>query len=151
MRPGELRPHRLHSHDGHQNHHDHRSHHGHHRHQDQQHHRQKGAALAYVLSLLVVVGVLVGLSWRIIRSNNAIAAIDRGDAQARLLAFAGVEYALAKIGPPGPKQDLGYSAENLTYRLPGFNVKVQHLDGKLPKELVCAHEKRVSAFGSRGT
>jgi len=34
---------------------------------------------------------------------------------------------------------------------PGFNVKVQHLDGKLPKELVCAHEKRVSAFGSRGT
>ncbi len=35
--------------------------------------------------------------------------------------------------------------------MPGFNVKVQHLDGKLPKELVCAHEKRVSAFGSRGT
>ncbi len=39
----------------------------------------------------------------------------------------------------------------LNYCYPGFNVKVQHLDGKLPKELVCAHEKRVSAFGSRGT
>ena len=46
----------------------------------------------------------------------------------------------------------GIIVESQTHNsTPGFNVKVQHLDGKLPKELVCAHEKRVSAFGSRGT
>jgi len=44
-----------------------------------------------------------------------------------------------------------YLGKDTTNVPPGFNVKVQHLDGKLPKELVCAHEKRVSAFGSRGT
>jgi hypothetical protein len=78
---------------------------------------QRGAALAYVLALLAVAGVLVGLTWRIIRSNNAIAAMDRGDVQSRLLALAGVDFALARIGPPGPAQDLGYAAENLAYRL----------------------------------
>jgi hypothetical protein len=79
--------------------------------------RQRGAALAYVLALLVIVGVLVGLTWRMVRSDNSIAAMDRGDAQARLLALTGVEYALAKIGPPGPGQDLGYACEALHYRL----------------------------------
>lgn len=78
---------------------------------------QRGAALAYVLALLAIIGVLVGLTWRIIRTNNAIAALDRGDAQARLSALSGVDYALAKIGPPGPAQDLAYTAENLAYRL----------------------------------
>ena len=58
--------------------------------------RQRGAALVYVLALLAITSVLVGLTWRIIRSNNAIAAMDRGDVQARLLALTGVDYALAK-------------------------------------------------------
>jgi hypothetical protein len=79
--------------------------------------RQRGAALVYVLALLVVTGILSGLTWRIIRSNNAIAALDRGDAQARLLALAGVDYAVAKIGPPGTGQNLAYAAEGLNYRL----------------------------------
>jgi hypothetical protein len=78
---------------------------------------QRGAALAYVLALSAIVGVLVGLTWRNIRTNNAISSLDRGDAQARLSALSGVDYALAKIGPPGPAQDLGYAAENLAYRL----------------------------------
>lgn len=78
---------------------------------------QSGAALAYVLALLALVGVLVGLAWRVIRSDNSISALERGDAQARLLALAGVDYALAKIGHPGPSQDLAYSCESLHYRL----------------------------------
>jgi hypothetical protein len=80
-------------------------------------HRQRGAALAYVLALLAIVGVLIGLTWRTLRANDALAALDRGDTQARLLALAGIDYALARIGPPGPAQDLGYSTENLAYRL----------------------------------
>jgi hypothetical protein len=80
-------------------------------------HRQRGAALAYVLALLAIVGVLIGLAWRTIRANDALAARNRGDAQARLLALAGIDYALARIGPPGPAQDLGYSTESLVYRL----------------------------------
>lgn len=79
--------------------------------------RQRGAVLVYVLALLVVTGILSGLAWRIIRSNNAIAALDSGDAQARLLALAGADYALAKIGPPGTGQNLAYAAEGLNYRL----------------------------------
>ena len=78
---------------------------------------QEGAALAYVVALLAIVSILVGLTWRIIRSNDAIASLDRGDAQARLLALSGVEYALTKIGPPGPGQNLGYATEGLKYRL----------------------------------
>lgn len=78
---------------------------------------QAGAALAYVVALLAIVGILVGLTWRIIRANDSIAATDRGDAQARLMALSGADYALAKIGPPGPDQNLGYAAEALNYRL----------------------------------
>ncbi|MDB5050702.1 MAG: hypothetical protein JWO30_3773 [Fibrobacteres bacterium] len=79
--------------------------------------RQRGAALAFVLALLVIIGILVGLTWRTIRSNNSLAAMDRGDAQARLLALAGADYAVAKVGPPGPTQDLGYASEGLHYSL----------------------------------
>jgi hypothetical protein len=79
--------------------------------------RQGGAALVYVLGLLVITGILSGMTWRIIRSDNTIAALDRGDAQARLLALAGVDYAVAKIGPPGAGQNLAYAAEGLNYRL----------------------------------
>lgn len=78
---------------------------------------QRGAALAYVLSLLAVMSILVGTVWRLIRADNALAARSRGEAQARLLAAAGLDYARSRIGPPGPAQDLGYAAESLRYRL----------------------------------
>lgn len=85
---------------------------------------QRGAALAYVVALLAIMGLLVGQTWRIIRSNNAIVALDLGDAQARMLAIAGVDYALARIGQPGPPEksrNLGYATEGLTYRLDDSN------------------------------
>jgi len=78
---------------------------------------QRGAALAYVLSLLAVMSILVGTVWRLIRADNALAARSRGEAQARLLAAAGLDYARSRIGPPGPGQDLGYATEGLQYRL----------------------------------
>jgi hypothetical protein len=78
---------------------------------------QRGAALAYVLSLLAVMSILVGTVWRLIRADNALAARSRGEAQARLLAAAGLDYARSRIGPPGPGQDLEYATESLQYRL----------------------------------
>ncbi|MBW8889828.1 MAG: hypothetical protein JF616_18875 [Fibrobacteres bacterium] len=78
---------------------------------------QRGAALAYVLSLLAIMSILVGTVWRLIRADNALAARSRGEAQARLLAAAGLDYARSRIGPPGPGQDLGYATEGLEYRL----------------------------------
>lgn len=78
---------------------------------------QRGAALAYVLALLALISFLVGMTWRMIRADNAITARDRGDSQARLIAFAGIDYALSRIGPPGPHQDLGYATDGLEYRL----------------------------------
>jgi hypothetical protein len=81
------------------------------------HGSQRGAALAYVLSLLAVMSILVGTVWRLIRSDNALAARNRGEAQARLLAAAGLDYARSRIGPPGPGRDLGYATEGLAYRL----------------------------------
>lgn len=90
---------------------------------------QRGAALVYVIALLAVIGILVGLAWRLIRTNNALAAMNRGEAQARLLALSGADYAISRIGPPGPAQDLGYAAENLEYRLDDrdrvFNLTVR--------------------------
>jgi hypothetical protein len=78
---------------------------------------QKGAALAYVIALLAIFGILVGYTWRFIRFNDKLVSLDRWDTQARLLSLSGLDYALAKIGPPGPKQNLGYAAEDLIYRL----------------------------------
>lgn len=90
---------------------------------------QRGAALVYVVALLAVIGILVGLAWRLIRTNNALSAMNRGEAQARLLALSGADYALSRIGPPGPAQDLEYAAENLEYRLDDsdrvFNLTVR--------------------------
>ncbi len=56
---------------------------------------------------------------------------------------------LVKLMPTIELIDL-YISDNIEaiFKNPGFNVKVQHLDGKLPKELVCAHGKRVSASWS---
>lgn len=81
------------------------------------HGSQRGAALVYVLSLMAVMSILVGTVWRMIRADNALAARSRGEAQARLLAAAGLDYARSRIGPPGPSQDLGYATEGLQYRL----------------------------------
>jgi hypothetical protein len=78
---------------------------------------QRGAALAYVLALLAVMSVLVGSVWRMIRTDNGLASRIRGDAQARLLSAAGLDYARSRIGPPGPDQDLGYATEGLDYKL----------------------------------
>jgi hypothetical protein len=80
---------------------------------------QRGAALAYVLALLAVMSALVGLVWRMIRADNALAARAAGEAQALLLAEAGLDYARSRIGPPGPRQDLGFATEGLDYRLDG--------------------------------
>jgi hypothetical protein len=81
------------------------------------HGSQRGAALVYVLSLMAVMSILVGTVWRLIRADNALAARSRGEAQARLLAAAGLDYARSRIGPPGPSQNLGYATEGLQYRL----------------------------------
>lgn len=78
---------------------------------------QRGAALAYVLSLLAVMSILIGTVWRLIRADNALASRSRGEAQARLLAAAGLDYARSRVGPPGPGQDLDYATEGLDYRL----------------------------------
>lgn len=78
---------------------------------------QRGAALAYVLALLAVMSVLVGTVWRMIRTDNGLASRSRGEAQARLLAAAGLDYARSRIGEPGPDQDLGYATEGLDYKL----------------------------------
>ena len=91
--------------------------------------RQRGATLIYVLTLLTIIGVLVGLTWRTIRYNNQLAAFNRGDAQARLLAKSGMDHALAKIGPAGAAQNLGFATEDLKYRLDGdekvFELRVR--------------------------
>lgn len=91
--------------------------------------RQRGATLIYVLTLLTIIGLLVGLTWRTIRSNNALAAFNRGDAQARLLALSGLDHALAKIGPAGSVQNLAFATEDLKYRLDGdkksFELRVR--------------------------
>ena len=63
---------------------------------------QRGAALAYVLALLAIVSMLVGLAWRMIRTDNALSARARGEAQAGLMASAGLDYARSRVGPPGP-------------------------------------------------
>jgi hypothetical protein len=90
---------------------------------------QRGAALVFVLALLTVIGILVGLAWRLMRTNNALSAMNRGEAQARLLALSGADYALSRIGPPGPRQDLDYATEGLEYRLDDsdrvFNLTVR--------------------------
>lgn len=78
---------------------------------------QRGAALAYVLALLAILSLLIGSAWRIIRADNALTSRDRGETQARLLAQTGLDHALFRIGPPGPRQDLAYATEGLEYRL----------------------------------
>jgi hypothetical protein len=78
---------------------------------------QHGAALAYVLALIAVMSLLVGTVWRMIRADNVLASRTRGDAQARLLAAAGLDYARSRIGSPGPNQDLSFATEGIDYRL----------------------------------
>lgn len=80
---------------------------------------RRGAALAYVVAVIAVLGILVGLGWRLIRANDRLVAVDRWDIQAGLLAQAGLDYAMDGIGPPGPSQDLGYATESLHYNLGG--------------------------------
>jgi hypothetical protein len=90
---------------------------------------QRGAALVYVLTLVTLIGLLVGLTWRTISINNSLAASNRGEVQARLLGVTGLELALAKIGPAGADQNLGFNTESLIYRLDGdaktFDLRVR--------------------------
>jgi hypothetical protein len=91
---------------------------------------QNGAALVYVLVLLGVAGILSGVAWRTIRADNALVETAVNNAQARLLALAGVEYALGQIGKPGTLQNLGYASEAVSYRLDSnhvFNLHVRTL------------------------
>lgn len=86
-------------------------------------HRQRGVALLYVIALVGIIGIMVGISWRMIKNGNTLATLNQADAQTRLLALAGMDYALAKIGPPGPFQDLNYSTEHLEYQFEGPDHK----------------------------
>lgn len=77
---------------------------------------QRGAALAYVLGLLAIFGLLTALVIRYTRFNDALVSRDRWDSQARLLAGSGLDYALSRIDPPGPALDLAYGSEGVDYR-----------------------------------
>jgi hypothetical protein len=91
--------------------------------------RSRGAALAYVMVLLALVGILVALGWRYIRFNDSLVTLDRWDTQALLLAHSGVDYALYRIGYPPDKQNLAYDTDSLDYRVEdsslAFNLAVK--------------------------
>lgn len=83
---------------------------------------QQGAALAYVLGILALFGLLTGLVIRYTRFNDALVARERWDAQARLLAHGGLDYALSRIDPPGPALDLAFTSEGVDYALENPNL-----------------------------
>lgn len=83
---------------------------------------QRGAALAYVLALLALLGVLTSLVIRYTRFNDALVARDRWDAQARLLAWSGIDHALSRIDPTGPPLDLGFATDGVEYRPEDANL-----------------------------
>ena len=82
----------------------------------------RGVALAYVVGALAVLGILVGLGWRMIRANDVLVALDRWDAEARLLAASGLDYALSQIGSAGSDQNLSYATDSLAYNLEDQNL-----------------------------
>lgn len=85
--------------------------------------RSRGAALVYVLVLVAISGILLGIVWKYFRFEGNLTAAGHWDSQARLVAASGIDYALSRIGPPGPKQDLGYSTAGLDYSLEDSDLK----------------------------
>lgn len=77
---------------------------------------QRGAVLAYVLGILAVFGLMIAGVLRSVRFNDSIVSRDRWDAQARLLAAGGLDFALSRIAPPGKPLDLAYATEKAEWQ-----------------------------------
>ncbi len=80
---------------------------------------EKGAALVYVLGLLLVTGILVSITWRLVRQNEGLAVREMQLSQARLLSHSGVDHALFKINESIGKSDFNYSVSDLNFRIDG--------------------------------
>lgn len=81
------------------------------------HRRERGAALAFVLGALAVLGLLASVVIRQTRFNDSLVARNRWDAQARLIALAGIDYAMTRLDPPGTGLNLSYVTQCIDYAL----------------------------------
>ena len=114
-------------------------------------HLRRGAALVYVLGIIALFGLLAGLVIRYTRFNDGLVARERWDAQARLLAHSGLDYALARIDPPGPALHLDFSTDGVDYRAgnPGLEFHLRVATRGLLARAVATGKTRLPGEGRR--